>query len=207
MVLKANRPVRLQPHQAGMVYAVVAEANGLALGIPPALPEGVMVEAVEQCRPMVNAFETYAFGLTLLASSIDEAHQRVRILRRGLIELGCRDKVSLTAFRGNFTLQSIGDLVSDRRLFDDNPPTPVADEDLARELQNLTSAPRITLRFITPLRMSRSKHERDSRHSFFGRQYFDPHVFLRRLQGRLETLGFREPSETGHTAPSQISVV
>lgn len=207
VVLKANRPVRLQPHQAGMVYAVVAEANGLALGVPPALPEGVMVEAVEQCRPQVEAFASYAFGLTLLASSVDEAHQRVRILRRGFIALGRRDQAGKAAFRGNFTLQSIGDLVSDRCLFDDTPPSPIADEDLARELQNLATAPRITLRFITPLRMSRSKLDRDDRHSFFGRQFFDPQVFLRRLRGRLETLGFREPGAAAESTPSPVAVV
>ncbi len=191
VLLKVHRAVKLHPHQAGLLYAVVCEANGLALNTAPALPEGLMVEAVEQLRCQVSAFETYAFGITLIASSVEDAHLRVRLLRQGLIELSRKTGGRNQTFGGNFTLKSITDLVSDRQLYDDNRPTPIPIEEVLAELERIKSLSRITLRFISPLRMSRSKHHREGeRHSFFDRRSFDPGVFLRRVRARLNKLGF-----------------
>lgn len=196
-VLKAMEPVRLHPHQAGLLYAVLAEANGMALNQPPALPEGLLLEAVEQCRTRVERFSTYAFGATLLASSVEEAHQRVRLLRQGLRELAQARPNGRAVFRGNFRLAEVSDLVADRELYDDNRPTPIPPDDIAAEIAALTTAPRWTLRFLSPLRMSRSKHDREGRrHAYFDRRSFAAEVFLRRTRSRLEKLGILAPSTT-----------
>ncbi|MES2791600.1 MAG: CRISPR-associated endonuclease Cas1 [Planctomycetota bacterium] len=190
VVLKPSRAVRLHPHQAGLVYAVMAEANGLAQGIPPAVPEGLMVEAVEQCRIRVAPFQHYAFGLTLLAGSPTEARERCRLLRRGLNALGQKPTSGSLVFCGNFSLVEIYDLVADRSLFEDNLPTAIAIEDILAEIDRLRAHPRLTIRFTSPLRMSRTKHGLAGRKPlFFDRREFQPEVFLRRVRGRVAKLG------------------
>lgn len=205
VVLKTTRAVRLHPHQAGLIYAVMAEANGLAQQIDAALPEGLMVEAVEQCRIRVAPFQTYAFGLTLLAGSPQEARERCRSIRRGLHALGQKAAASPVVFGGNFSLIDLYDLVADRSLFDDNLPTAIAVEDITAEMDQLRDFPRLTLRFTSPLRMSRSKHGLAGRKPlFFDRREFNPEVFLRRVRGRVTRLGCLPPLLPGDSNGARL---
>ena len=206
VVIKPTRAVRLHPHQAGLIYAVMAEANGLAQQIKPALPEGLMVEAVEQCRVRVAPFQPYAFGLTLLAGSPSEARERCRLIRRGLNALGQKPATNPLVFCGNFTLHDIYDLVADRSLFEDNLPTAIPVEDIVGEIEKLRDQPQLTLRFTSPLRMSRTKHGLAGRKpQFFDRREFVPDVFLRRVRGRLTRLGCLPGPAS--TEPSGVKLV
>lgn len=241
VVLKPTRAVRLHPHQAGLIYAVMAEANGLAQQIEPALPEGLMVEAVEQCRIRVAPYQPYAFGLTLLAGSPVEARDCCRSIRRGLNVLGKKPAANAVVLGGNFALDEIYDLVADRCLFEDNLPVAIPVEDIEAEIEQLwklsretgeyragypcdrqesplsktaldargdpaadtgnatgedrkRDSPRLTIRFTSPLRMSRTKHGlAGAKPLFFDRREFKPDVFLRRVRGRLSRLGLLPP--------------
>ncbi len=65
--LEAQRQIRLSSYQGAVVHALIAAASGRARGGDPAVPDGLMLDAPEQCRLQLQTGDRYAFGCTLIA--------------------------------------------------------------------------------------------------------------------------------------------
>ncbi len=77
IVLKMRKPALLHPFHAPTIYALLCEANARGFNIKPAIPDGLMLDAPEQCRTDLRSGDEYAFGFALLTGSEQEANARV----------------------------------------------------------------------------------------------------------------------------------
>src|SRR5438552_2403184 len=114
VVLQMRSATRLQVHQAAELYALLAEASGRSHAADPAVPEGLILEAVEQCRTRLNPGDCYAFGFTLLSGSEAESKARLPRLLDGLRAVGAHSRLKNVVFGGNFTVLLVEDLVAGR---------------------------------------------------------------------------------------------
>src|SRR5437763_1338150 len=86
LVLQATDRIFMHAFHAGNLYALLAAAQGKGSDGPSGVPDGVLLDAPEQCRARLDPEDTYAFGLTLLAG--DRAGPTLATLVRGLRLLG-----------------------------------------------------------------------------------------------------------------------
>lgn len=214
IVLQPSELVRLNFHQAGLVYALLAEANGKALRIDPVIPSDVIIEPIEQGRREIAPHQPWAFGLTLLATTASEAREAVERLREGLSIVGRQAPRPGVMLGGNFRISEIRDLVASRVLNPQEAPTPVPEEHLQEEIAKALTLDRWTLRFTMPLRMSHSKQglatsgvsSRKPKPQLMDGQRFDPAVFLRKVTRRVQLLGWHAAGSSP-PATGQLRVV
>ena len=110
VVLKMTDYTELHPFQAPVVHALLAQANGRGFQSDPVVPEGLLLDAPEQCRIALRPGDKYAFGFTLLTGSRQEADGRIAALIRGLYSLG--DKAARgVKLGGNFRVEVVNGFV------------------------------------------------------------------------------------------------
>lgn len=63
VVLRMRKAALLHAFHAPVVYAVLCEANGRGFNIKPAMPDGMMLDAPEQCRTDLRPGDEYALLL------------------------------------------------------------------------------------------------------------------------------------------------
>jgi len=193
VLLKASQRVRLQAYQAAAIYALLAAANGRRSG-SPALPDGVLLDTPEQCRPEVGPGEHYAFGFTLLAADNAHAGAVVTELLRGLADVGESAEAGEPVWGGNFRIAQVEDLVAGRAWIDlaalPIALTPVPAAHLETEKRRATECSRFNFHFTSPLRVHRRKRFTRPGHAFLDSGYFDAAQFVERLWDRLAGLGF-----------------
>ncbi len=193
-LLRLTGPARLHAHHAAALYALVSEAYGRATDSEPVLPDGLMIDAPEQCRIQLRRDERYAFGATLIAGSELEAQLRVQRLARGLESVGREGPKRGAALGGNFVVEAIEDLIAGRALQADDVPTPIPPEHLADERSRAQQCPELSLQFNSPLRCHRPGAARTVGHAFFDREWFDGSALVRRVRTRLLSLGLTASS-------------
>lgn len=199
--------MRLNFYQAGLVYALLAEANGRVFRIDPVLPSDVIIEPVEQGRREIAPHQPWSFGVTLLASTPMEAQESLQRIRDGLSQVGRQSFRHGVTLGGNFRVAEIFDLVSDRNLHFAEAPSPISESHMQSEIDRALAMDRWTLRFTMPLRMSHSKHglaeqtkkstsknKKPPKPDLMDRHRFNLGVFLRKIAQRVEQAGFITPS-------------
>jgi CRISPR-associated protein Cas1 len=200
VLLRMTLDVRLHAHHGAAIYALLSAAYGRASGEPPAFPDGVMPDVVEQCRIRIGKGQRYAFGLTVLAAEREQAGQRLDQLWHGLQSVGADAPPGRPALGGNFQIEEVDDLVAGRGLELGERPEPIAAERLAAEIDAAARHERLTLRFASPLRCKRPQSRRNAGHAFFDRRFFDPRSFLHRLSNRLASLGWLDAESGSSTS-------
>lgn len=153
------------------------------------MPDGVLLDAPEQCRLHLARDDRYAFGLTLLAHSRREASERLDQLIDGLRKVGRHAPEKGVALGGNFAVAVVEDLVAGQPRAMRQNLEPIGMNWIADELDRLGDIESLTLRFLSPLRAQRSKRNRGTGHGHFDRELFESHLFIDRLVARLRTLG------------------
>jgi len=188
-VLRLAQPTHLPVHQAGVVYALLAQANRTEEDAT-AIPDGLMLDVPEQCRIQVLGGELFAFGGTWIESQSSALQERLRALNRRLRALGRRrEHKSSDGLGGNFDVYGIEDLVAQRSIDRGELPRPIPIEHISDEIGRLLALDELTLRFTSPLRLERPRGESRDGHHFFDRDYFHPVLFLQRLVRRLPAIG------------------
>src|SRR5208337_1609906 len=190
-------PASLHAHHAGALHALLSHAHGLARGCKPVMPDGLLLDAPEQGRTQLHGGEPYAFGFTLLQGSGEQASQRISQVVTGLRSLGRQATVTRAgvprpvALGGNFRVEGVEDLVSGEswktEIQPDPEPVPAAR--IENETSRLQRLGEFTLRFTSPLRAHRPGGRREQGGGYFDRRFFDPVLLVRRIQGRLLSLG------------------
>lgn len=204
LTLEMADRVHLHAHHAGMIYALLAAANASGGG-PAAVPDGLMPDVPEQCRVLLEPGDPYAFGFTLIAPGVEQAGSIVWRIVRGLRQLGAQHSSNGAKLAGNFRVASVEDLVSGRKLADDEEPSPILQLSLDEQIEKVRATTNLTLRFTSPLRHKRPSSDRTPGHIYFDSACFDPPTFLSRLDRRLENLGFSAAAEC--IAPSAVRVL
>ncbi|MBM4023956.1 MAG: CRISPR-associated endonuclease Cas1 [Planctomycetes bacterium] len=190
IILKLTQAASLPSHHAGVLYAVLSSACGQSHPEGPVLPDGLMLDAPEQCRIRLEQGDLYAFGFTLIAPGLRQAGAIVWQAVRGLRQLGAHALPTSAKLAGNFHVVRVEDLVTGRKLAEDEYPSPMPQSSLDRQIERLQDTEVVTLRFTSPLRLKRPSSRRRPGHMYFDSECFDPVTFLTRLDRRLETLGF-----------------
>src|SRR4051812_32396296 len=67
VLMQARDNIRIHAFHAGTLYALVAAAASRGRQTPPGIPDGLLLDAPEQCRSVFEPGDRYAFGFTLLA--------------------------------------------------------------------------------------------------------------------------------------------
>ncbi|HMN95894.1 MAG TPA: CRISPR-associated endonuclease Cas1 [Phycisphaerales bacterium] len=212
-LIETSEFVTLHAHAAGVLYAVVGEANGLARAESPFFPDGAMVLAPEQCRVMIRPHDPYAFGLTILGDD-PSAARLVDALREGLRRAGGEARppagkgapgsAAKLPLRGNFRLLRVEDCVAGRELPEGERPAAIPDSLLERQVERARGHDLLTLRFTSPLRIQRPKDRREVGHSHVDQGFFDGFQFRRRLFERLSALGMAPPDADRRTGAIDI---
>lgn len=203
VVLQATKPVRLYAHPGPAVYALLAAAYGRGRNAEPVIPDGLLLDAPEQCRVQLAAGEQYALGATILAGRASEATSTWEAIQEGLKALGRHTAAAKLVWGGNFRIVSVQDLIGGVNYVSGKPLTPLPPSHLQDEVGRLRSSPSLTLRFLTPLRFHKPKDTRDGGRVHFDRRMFLPTVFVRRLRHRLERLGVIPPGSDGEVPPKE----
>jgi CRISPR-associated protein Cas1 len=188
VVLQAMDDIRMHAFHAGTLYALLAAAASRGRQAPPGIPDGLLLDAPEQCRSILEPTDRYAFGFTLLAHP-DQASSLVTDVVRGLKELGKKKEAKGLVWGGNFKIIDIHDLIADRSWNEGNDLTPVPTDQFVREIEQLSDAADCTLQFGSPFRSERPNRDRLPGRGFLDRDYFPPELFARRLWERLAGLG------------------
>lgn len=188
-MLEAREKVCLHAHHAGILYALICAANERAGGAA-AVPDGLMPEAVEQCRIVILSGEPYAFGLTLLAPGCEKATAVVRQLAEGLADFGAHGSARKGQLNGNFRVVRVEDLVAGAELTDAHTLRAVPSASIHEQIDRVGGCESVTLRFHAPLRLKRPSAKRRPGHFYFDGMCFDPTTFQDRLVQRLAALGF-----------------
>jgi len=204
ILLRITKPTRLHAQHAPALYALLAAAYGAARDVTDVMPDGVLLEAPEQCRLHLAKNQSYAFGLTLLAHSPRQATERLDQIVDGLRKIGRQATSRGAALGGNFAVAAVEDLVANRPRSMGQSLTPVSYAAIAAEVDRLRDRETCTLRFLAPLRCQRSKHTRAAGHGHFDRELFEPRSFVDRLIARLRALGIL--SAQFHSDPSYPQV-
>jgi CRISP-associated protein Cas1 len=189
VVIAPDAPLDLHPHQAGLVYAVLAAAYGHSSGTEDVLPDGLMLDAPEQCRVRVDAGAPFAFGFTLLRDTPQDALATMRALVDGLEYLSRNRHRKHAVLGANFRIESVEDLVA-RAAFDTSRfPTSIPRALIEAEAERAAGLETLTLRFSSPLRMTKPKGDRTRAVEYYDRDYFNAGVFCLRAVRRLHELG------------------
>lgn len=199
-ILESRRPIRLSAHQGPVAYALLSQAYGLARNLEPAMPDGFMPDAPEQCRLRLAPGELYALGCTLIRDEQDDSVPVVRALAEGLRRAGREKSMAgpAAALWGNFRLHEVWDLVTGRVWSDSQSPAPIAWARIDSEQKQLRSTRQLTLRFNSPLRMLRRAADRQEGHHWFDEEAFDTSLFAVRVMNRLAGLGLgAKPEDLG----------
>ena len=189
IVLQMTAATKLHFHHAAELYALLAHANGMASGTDSALPDGLLLDAPEQCRLSVAAGNEYAFGFTWLAGSAQEAKGRIKRLIAALREAGESRGVRGGVFSNNFRIVRVEDLVAKSDFDGTTPPSEIPLAQIQTEIERLSGMKQLTLRFVSPLRFHRPKGDCHDGHAFADDAWFDPIKFIERAGGRQESLG------------------
>jgi CRISP-associated protein Cas1 len=195
VLLAPDTVIHLNPHHAPVVYALLAAAYGIATKAPPVIPDGVLIEAPEQARVVVNAGEPLALGWTLISVDDRDAQLRSRRLIEGLRSLGARTRHASKPLDGGFQVLSIEDAISGRQLKRDEFAQGV--NMLDAHIVMLPTGPESTgahspawrVRLTTPLRMQRPASSRADGHGFVDAAWFCPRRWLAALVRRLREAG------------------
>ena len=204
VLLRMTRRAKLHAHHAAALYALLCQANGVARRSTPSLPDGLLLDAPEQCRLDVHPGGEYAFGFTFLDESRATAARRLHRLMQGLRALGKDAGPQNAPFGRNFKVAHVEDLIASGECDLDQGPTPLSPEHIQAEIDRAKALSEWTIQFTSPLRCSRPKGRRRAGHAFFDDDWFGADSFLRRVRLRLERLGAREPPLDGR-APSPDS--
>ena len=188
VVLQAMAPIRMHAFHAGTLYALLAAAASRSRQAPPGIPDGLLLDAPEQCRSVLEPADRYAFGFTLLAHP-DQARLLVTDVIRGLKELGKKKEAKGLVWGGNYKVNDIQDLIVDRSWAEGDDLTPVPTNRFVQEIDQLGGAADCTLQFASPYRSERPNRDRLAGRGFLDRDYFPPELFARRLWERLMGLG------------------
>ncbi len=199
--LTARADIALPPHDPVVLYALLAEAVGIGLGVEPDVPDAVGVDAPERLRGTVRAGQPYAFGLTLLAASPARAAELLRAVRAGLDRLGRQRAADRVVLGGNYDLARTEDLVAGAD-WTDGPLAPIPYRLLEDEVRRVADLGRATVHFRTPLRLDRPPAARAAGHACFDGDWFDPVGFLRKLDLRLTRCGWPLPPDTSAAPPA-----
>ena len=200
LTLRFDTGVNLQHQQAGLIYALLSEANAKARQLDPAMPAGVIPEPVEQCRMQIAPHSGWNFAMTLIAADAIVAAEQVRSLRFGIESIGKTAPRTGVIVGGNFRLTEVRDLIAKRVIPRRGLTlTPVSQQHVQDELDRILHLEQLTLRFTTPLRMSHSRQgltaQRDPqtgrapKPQLMDRRRFDLDVFLRRVARRIDSVG------------------
>ncbi len=184
-----DRAVELHPHHAGLFYALLAAAYGQSKGCDDLLPDGLMLDAPEQCRVSVEAGEPLAFGFTLVRETPAESLATIRMLVGGLHHLGANRPSRPAVLGGNFRVTLVEDLVAGKPLSDSRPPVAVPRALIEEEAERAAELDVLTLHFHSPLRMTRPRGDRVAAVEYFDRDYFNAGTFCQRVVRRLHELG------------------
>lgn len=193
VIVRATKRTRVFPLQCPTIYALLAAAN--ERDGKQSVPEGVMVDAPERGRNVVEAGEPFAFGWQWLGLTGDAAGAAVAELAAGIRRIGREGAPA--ALSGNFDVLEIRDLVSGRALRDGAAPDSLPLSVAWLESAKLARAETVTLDFQSPLRTRRRFVQRGRGHFFFDAGVFDVEVFVNRLLGRLRSLGCAAPPSEG----------
>lgn len=205
VLLRMKGNTRLHAYHAGVLHALLAAAWGQANKMESVLPDGLLLDAPEQCRISLQSGDFYAFGFTLLDVSPVDAARRIHLLFKGLKVVGRSSAKPKTVFGGNFEIQKMEDLVAGKTLSPVKSPTAISRTHLFEEAFQLSNFETLTLRFRSPLLASRPRNLRIEGHGFFDRKWFGVSVFLSRLQRRAMDLGFlEEPIEVDNISAVRL---
>ncbi|MEI8019672.1 MAG: CRISPR-associated endonuclease Cas1 [Schlesneria sp.] len=190
--LAINSPSVLHPFHHATICALLKGAHNGGDGgrenDETSYPDGVLFDVVEQARMSVEPGTSYHFGLLLIAAEVAEAHQTLKRLLTGIERIGT-GRVFSTGLRGNFRVEQVLSLVSDR----ENATSslrPIPRAELVHDIAAVKDMREITLNFPTPLHCERPRDLRTESHQCLDDQLFLPSVFLRRAARRLHDLGF-----------------
>ncbi len=189
VVVEATAPVRLHAQHGAAIYAWLAAAAGQERKGAPGLPDGLMIDAPEQCRVRIEPGEPYAFGFTLLDTDGNAAAGVLRTLVDGLAVLAATPLPGTPAWGGNYRLVGVSDLVTGAPWGSQQPLTPISVESLDDEAEQLARLDRVTLRFTTPLRRRRLADAGRPGHAYLDHTRFDAPQFAGALWTRLAGLG------------------
>lgn len=210
VVLRMTGDAQLHAHHGGVLYALIANAYGQATRHDPALPDGLMLDAPEQCRVRLQAGEQYAFGFTLLDADSKAATTTARLILLGLRRIGGsqdRSPHSRHPFDGNFKIEQAEDLIAGQPFDSHQSLTCLSRNVITEQINRISHLRQITLRFTSPLRIDRPRSAHTPGHRYFDREMFDPAFFNQRLVGRLAMLGIQcEDSSSAIAAGERITV-
>ena len=201
LLLKPRKQVRVPVQQAAMYYAMLCEADGIANGETPAMPDGVLLTAPDSGTRSANPDQPLAMGLTLLSDSQWQAGRLAQGLIDGLRKMG-RQPTKNQAM-GHFSFENLEDLIANETVSNTGSLTPISTSHLQQEIEQLQARKQITLVFESPLRTQRPKSARRDNHKYFDDEYFSIDVLANRLLGRLAGLGIRLPDKTSQSHPFQ----
>ena len=196
--LRARSAWSLHSHQHAILYALLCDAvRGEDLDGPTHMPEGLLLDAPEQCRDRYEPGGLFAFGATLVEFDPERALRRLRMLSDGLTRVGRVTPRKPVALGGNFDLIDVQDLVAKRSLPPGEPFTALGMDVVTRELERLnTMAGRpLTLRFLSPLRLERPGADAETGHRYVDGSGLHAGQFLRAVQKRLAAIGLRRRDE------------
>ncbi len=191
ILIRVTRRVELHYHHLPVVYALLANSNAASAGTKPEIPEGIMVDAPEQCRLVIGPDEEYAFGFSYLGETAKDAGELVWRLVKGLRRLGVDQPTDQPKLGGNFDVIEVRDLVAGEVLEPGTAPQAISENRLEAEILRLRGADTLTLEFLTPLKWRRTEKTRADYHYYFDGDGFEPDVFCTRLFDRLRELGMR----------------
>jgi hypothetical protein len=219
-LLRMTHDAVLPAHHGAVIYALVARANRGPEPDSEAIPDGLMIDAPEQCRDHLRTGELYAFGGTWIEPDCQALHRRVNRVTRGLRRVGGRGGPRDEGLGGNFEVVAVEDLTATlhpsdqpagRRIDQGAAPRPVPIAHITAEIERLLPIAELTLRFTAPLRLERPKDRVAAGHRFFDRDCFDAAHFLSKLRQRLPAVGIlradgtREPETPAD--PAAVTLV
>ena len=190
VVIQLTEFTKLHAHHAAVVHALIANAWGKVNDCDSVLPDGLLLDAPEQCRIQISAGQQYAFGFTLIDATRDQARSRISRLYDGIRSVGRQGKSkNKMVFGGNYKLIRFEDLVAKRGLGEHQAPEPIPEFLIQRQCEKLANQSSLSLRFVSPLLAERPKSKRDKGHQYFDRNWFGAGTFLQRLKDRIQQLG------------------
>ncbi len=188
--LRARSSIALPPLQHAVYYALLCEA---ARGDgPPQMPEGLYLDAPEQCRFPIDPGELFNLGATFIETDPERASRRLHQVARGLSRCGQQPPRKPVVLGGNFDLVEMRDRITDQALQPDHAVHALSLDTLGRHYQQLAHTSRLTLRFVSPLRIDRPAADVTEGHQFADRDSFRAGQFVRLVQKRLAALGIQQ---------------
>ncbi|HME70278.1 MAG TPA: CRISPR-associated endonuclease Cas1 [Myxococcota bacterium] len=184
----------LPPYQNAILYALLCDAaRGNDADAPSHMPEGLLLDAPEQCRDRYERGDLFAFGATLIESVPATALRRLHAISEGLARVGRDAPRKPIALGGNFDLVEVQDLVAKRSLAPGEPFAALGLQTIDQELERLyaLSGRPLTIRFLSPLRLERPGSDAQAGHRYADADGLHAGQLLRAVQKRLAAIGLR----------------